>query len=375
MKKLRNIEINVKRIPSHTFGIVGLILLLFLFACDDMHDKDKIAAQPTELAGEHLFILSEGLNNMNNSRLLVYSIGDGSINYDFFQQYNKRKLGDTANDMKRYGNRLYIVVNVSSCLEIIDIATGKSLRQIPLFNNNGAARQPRCIDFDKNNAYVCSFDGSLTRIDTANFEITGIVNCGRNPDGLCISNGKIYVSNSGGLDFPYYDHTVSVIDITTFRELKKIDVYSNPSHIEADSQGDVYLVARGNYGSQNYLFQKINPQSDTLETTFDDLDALNFTIWNDTAYLYNYNFAKKTFWVKLFDCKAEKLISDNFISDNTGLQTPYGISINKQNGDVYICDAKNHTVSGDVICFSKNGQIKYKITNCGLNPNKVIVAY
>ena len=303
--------------------LVLLPVLLLMVSCDDMEDKVPPVNTVAEKTLSKIFILSEGLFNMNNSTLALYDFGSQTMNPDFFLTENKRGLGDTANDMKLYGSKLYVVVNVSSQIEVLDAATGKSLKQIPLFTGNGTPRQPRYVAFGEGNAYVCSFDGTLTRIDTTSLSVTGRISCGRNPDGICITNGKIYVSNSGGLDNPNYDNTVSVVDIHSFTEIKKITVGINPSKIQADSEGDIYLVSRGNYGDVPYKFQKISSSTDELMKTFDDIKALNFAISNDTAYIYNYDFGTNTCWIKVFDCRDDKIITDNFITDGTPLSTPY----------------------------------------------------
>ncbi len=348
------------------------VCLFFMASCDDMHDKERKQSIVSETSVTAIYVLSEGLFNLNNSTLAYYNFEPVKLTSDLFLSMNKRGLGDTANDMAAYGAKLYIVVNVSSQVEVVDLATGQSIKRIPMFTDSEVARQPRYIDFDKGNAYVCSFDGTLVRIDTASLSITGIVKCGRNPDGLCMANNKIYVTNSGGLDYPNYDNTVSVIDAATFTETKKITVGINPSRIHADSEGDVYLVSRGNYGDIPYKFQKINSKTDELEQTFDDIQALNFTIHNDTAYIYNFDFNTQSSWIKVFDCKKEVIISNSFIADQTSLTTPYGIDVNPVNGDVYITDAKNFIVWGDVLCFDNKGKLKFKIEELGLNPNKTL---
>ncbi len=241
-----------------------------------------------------------------------------------------------------------------------------------MFDDKSIARQPRFIDFHNGKAYICSFDGTVTKIDTATLNIESIVQCGKNPDGICITNGKIYVSNSGGLSYPTYDNTVSVIDISTFSEIKKITVASNPSKILADSEGDVYVISRGNYNGESYVFQKINPQTDELTNRFDNIQALNFTIHNDTAYIYNYNYSTLETQIRVFDCIKEEIISEQFISDGTKINTPYGIDVNPANGDVYITDAHSYSLFGDVLCFDRNGKLKFKITQVGLNPNKIV---
>lgn len=349
------------------------MLMLFLASCDDM--KDQVQSPVTSPEGEEitgLYILSEGLFNMNNSSLAKFNLATGELVKDIFLKANRRGLGDTANDIAMYGSKLYVVVNVSSQIEVINAATGESLQRIPMFDERQIARQPRYIAFYGNKAYVCSFDGTLVRIDTASLQIDGIVRVGRNPDGIAIANGKIYVSNSGGLSFPNYDNTVSVIDIQTFTEIRRITVGINPSHIRTDSQGDIYVVSRGDYGANGYQFQRICSMTDTLVETFEGLNVLNFTIHRDTAYLYNYDFNTGNSWVKVFDCRTERIINEQFISDGTVIQTPYGINVNPYNGDVYLTDAKSFIMWGDVLCFDRHGKLKFRINDIGLNPNKVV---
>jgi len=377
----------LKKILKHFLLVIKLIICTFpllwgglgwgflLISCNDMEDKLKPTNENTNAEPTMLYILSEGLINMNNSTLASYNLETGVLTNDFFLTVNKRGLGDTANDLGLYGSKLYVVVNVSSQIEVLDAKTGNSLSQIPLFGTNGVAREPRFIEFYNGKAYICSFDGTVAKIDTGSLKIESLVQCGKNPDGICVANDKLYVSNSGGLSFPNYDNTISVINLATFKEVKKITVAINPGKIYADSQSDVYVVSRGNNGEGPNIFQRINTETDELDESFTDIQALNFSIHKDTAYIYNYDFNKQTCWVKVFDCKTEQLITENFITDGTKLSTPYGIDINPANGDVYLTDSKSYTVLGDVLCFNKQGKLKFKLLQIGFNPNKVVFAH
>ena len=104
-------------------------------------------------------------------------------------------------------------------------------------NENGSSRQPRYIAFHKDKAYVCSFDGTVARIDTTSLEIEEYATVGRNPDGICVQGDKLYVSNSGGLDWDGIgvDNTVSVVSTEPFKEIKKIQVGYDPGRIRADN--------------------------------------------------------------------------------------------------------------------------------------------
>lgn len=353
-------------------AIYFLLISLIFYSCNDMRDLPTptfLPATPGETG--RLFVLSEGLFNQNNSRLTCFNFGDNTLESDYFTLINKRGLGDTANDMKRYGNKLWIVVNVSSNVEVLDLSTGKSVKQIPMFNPDAIARQPRQIAFSAGKAYVCSFDGTVARIDTTTLEIEKVINCGRNPDGIAVANGKLYVSNSGGLD-PGFANTVSVIDIGSFSEIKRITAGINPTRIEADSQGDLYVVSRGNNASIKARWQRINSQTDELAQTFDNIPAVNFTIRNDTAYLYNFDFTDQSYSVQTFDCKTEQLISNSFITDQTAIKCPFGIYAHPTNGNIYITDARTYTVKGDLLCFNRKGKLLYKVESVGLNPNAVV---
>ena len=357
------------------FKYTLFLLFLAVFpACDDMKDVPTPVTLPVT-PGEtgQMYVLSEGLFNMNNTMLSLLNFNNSTIQPDFFLFQNNRGLGDTGNDMKRYGDKLWIVVNVSSQVEVLDVKSGISIMRIPFFNAAGVARQPRYITFNGAKAYVCSFDGTVAQIDTTSMAIEAITTVGRNPDGITAVNGKLYVSNSGGLDIPNYDNTVSVIDLASFKEIKKITVGMNPYRLQSDNQGDVYVVSRGNNSTVKSVWSRISSLTDEVVQTFDNLPVINFTIHNDTAYLYNFDYVKNTYWVKTFDCKSEQMISDNFITDSTVLERPFSITVNPTNGNIYLTDARNYTIKGDLLCFNRKGKLLYKVASIGLNPNSVVL--
>lgn len=352
-----------------------LLLLALLYACDDMDDFNPLPNDDdehiTETGTAELYILSEGLFNLNNSALARYTFHNNQLVPDYFRQLNQRGLGDTANHMAIYGSKLYIVVNVSSQIEVMDLASGKSLKRIPLLTDNGSSRQPRHIAFDKGKAYVCSFDGTVARIDTTSLAVEAYATVGRNPDGICVQQHKLYVSNSGGLDQPNYDNTVSVIDIPTFKEIKKITVGNNPGKIEVDKSGYVYVAVRGNLiGTPHHLVQ-IDSNTDEVSNTIDQ-PALNFAIHNEFAYLYSYNHSTKQSTFSVYNLNTQHVITENFISDGTHIETPFALAVNPYSGNVYIIDAYDYKVKGDVLCFDQQGYLQYRINNVGINPNTIL---
>lgn len=357
-------------------------LILFVFgllihACDDITDKDSPennGGSNTETGTAGIYVLSEGLFNLNNSTLMFHSLKNGQTDTDYFRSKNHRGLGDTANDMAIYGSKLYIVVNVSSQIEVIDRASGLSLKRIPVLNENGSSRQPRYIAFHKDKAYVCSFDGTVARIDTTSLEIEEYATVGRNPDGICVQGDKLYVSNSGGLDWDGIgvDNTVSVVSTEPFKEIKKIQVGYNPGRIRADNYGHVYVATRGkDISAGDYNFVQIDTRTDEVKQIYDE-KVMNFAINDQLAYLYNFNYTTQDSQIKVFNLQTGTTLREDFITDETEINTPYGIYVNPYSGNIYITDAYNYLVRGDVLCFNPQGKLIYRLTNIGQNPNTVV---
>lgn len=351
-------------VKKHSIRIFAAFLagLLLFAACKDPNNNNK----PIEgIFANGVFVLNEGSLHMNNSTLAFYDFKNNTYHDDIFLEVNHRGLGDIGNDLKKYGSKLYCVVNNSNIVEILDINTAKSLKTLVL-----SGKQPRHIDFYRDKAYITCFDGDLIKIDTSTMKVEATVHTGPNPDDLCICNGKIYVANSGGLNYPNYGNTISVVDPQTFTVLKDITVTINPTRIKAYENNAVYVVSNGNYGDIPYDFQKIDCSTDELVKRF-DLEVLNFDIYQNLAYIYMYNYNTQSSWIKVLNLDSEEIVDEQFIKDGTVIKIPYGIKVNPLNNDVWITDAINFSVNGDVYCFDKNGNKKFSFS-AGMNPSSLV---
>jgi hypothetical protein len=144
------------RDKSRVYGVVLLAAIIVLSACKK---KKPDPETPTPSVLENgILVLNEGLFNQNNSSLSWIDVASGSVNGSFFEQKAGRGLGDTGNDMQRYGGKIYIVVNVSSTVEVMDAHTGASLQQISMIHN-GVPKQPRSLAFYGSKMYVTCYDG------------------------------------------------------------------------------------------------------------------------------------------------------------------------------------------------------------------------
>lgn len=340
------------------------ILVFCLFSCKKK-EEEKPVDSPQYLQNG-ILVLNEGLFQHNNAALSWVSLQDNTVSNDFFTQKTGRMLGDTGNDLKRYGGKIYIVVNVSSTIEVLDAQTGNFIKQIQMLDG-GTAKQPRFIDFYQGKAFVVCFDGYVDVLDTASLTIEKRIAVGTNPDGIVRSGNYLYVSNSGGLNTPLMDSTVSVINGSTLLEEKKIVVGTNPGSIEKDLSGNIYVVARGNYGSIPSRLVKIDGLTQTKASTY-SFDASGIEAINDN-FLISYYSASQTH-VGLFDPTSGNMVNPDFLNLSS-VQTLFGMQFRAADNSIYICDAMGYTTTGFVRQFNLSGT---EIRNfaVGLNPGKLL---
>lgn len=336
---------------------------------------DRVLPLPVPEVSLGLYVMNEGVWGMNNSMITYYDMSSFVAVPDFFRVHNGRGLGDLANDLKLYGSKLYCVVSGSGQLEVLNPETGKSLARVSFIGEEGISREPRAIAFHRDKAYVCCFDGTVARLDTASLQIEARVSVGANPDGICVANGKLYVSNSGGSNYPNFDNQVSVVDIASFKEIRRITVGLNPFKLEVNALNQVYVLCRGNYSSVGSSLVRIDALTDEVSAIY-PLDISNFTISGEYLYFYSVNWITGEVYIRLFHMASELVAEDSWIADGTVLSAPYGIAVDKNTGDVYLGDAGiEYGSNGKVYCFSEAGILKRTLDSHGVGPAQIVIRY
>lgn len=312
-----------------------------------------------------VYVLNSGKHSNNNSTLSFYDVNTGKVTPNYFKSKNGRQLGDTGQDMIVYGSKTYIAVYASNVIEVID-KNGVSLASIQPKNTAGQPQSPRYFTKAEGSVYVTLYDGHVAKIDTASLTITGQVTVGRNPEQIAVSNNKLFVANSGGMDYPNYDKTVSVIDIPTFSVLETIEVVLNPTEITTDAQGDVYVISMGDYGAIPNTMQRIDPVTYAVTTVG---NATKMVAAGDKIYTYYSQYDadwNQIITFQVFDAVTETMGTNSFITDGTVVDKPYCLSVDPLTGDIYV-GTSDYRNNGDMYVFSAAGKLKNRF-EVGLNP-------
>jgi len=353
---------------KHFFFLATLAIVLFS-ACK----KSDAPYDPIKPA-KGVYVLSEGNFNANNSKLAYRDAATGVVSGDFFTLQNPSQtagLGDVANDMLIYGSKIYIVVNVSSNVTVLDAQTGTFISRIPI-QSLGTGRQPRYAASANGKVYITAYDGTVSAIDTTSLSVSQVIPVGPNPEGILVYNNKLFVANSGGFN-AVPDSTVSVVDLNSNTEVARLVVGVNPQQLAVNSAGDVYVTSFGNFSSIPPCVTVINGNNNTVKQQLGpNFQFDHVRIYNDIAYFYN-SYASTGTRVKTYDTHTGSVVRSEFITDGTTVSVVYGVDFDADNGDVYICDAGNFSDPGKVTCFSSEGIKKFSFSVApGINPKKTL---
>jgi len=338
-------------------------------SCDSKTDIPQV--NPAISTGA--YVLNEGQFQSNNASLTYYDLTTSTATGDVFTAKNNRGLGDTGQDILKYGSKVYIAVYKSSLIEILDATTGVSKKTMPMLNASSQPASPRSLAAYNGKVYITLFDGHVAQLDTTSLLIEKTISVGSNPDGIVVANNKIYVANTGGLAVKK-DSTISVIDPVSFTVTKNIKVVINPSVIKADAYGDLYVISLGNYSTVPFTLQRIQAATNEQVTVIPGLKPYNLTIDGDIAYMYSYDYdanwnpTNKTYTT--YNVKTEQVVNAAFIPTAAIARTPYSIDVNPITKDIYIGET-DYVNTGKMDVFGQDGTLKFSFQT-GVNPRKTI---
>jgi len=344
----------------HLFITIALSCALASCHKDKINPADE---KPTSTERAGLYVLDQGNLGTANSALTFYDYTTKNLVADVFSSANGKGLGNTANDMKIYGSKMYIVVDVSGTVEVVNPKNAKSIKQVLFQNSDKTSREPRSIAFYKGNAYISLYDNNVAVLDTATLTVSKYIPVGRNPEQLAVSNGKLYVANGGGLSYPDVDKTVSVIDLATATVTKTLTVGLNPYAVSADNNGNVFVNAY-NVFPANPTLTIINSNTDAVKSTT-NFSGGPFSISGDNAY---YIAAGGT--IKIYNVKTLSTSTANFITDGTTFTNAYAVAVDPSTNEVFVTDAKDFKSNGVIYAFGKNGRKEYSLVT-GINPGSI----
>lgn len=323
------------------------------------------------------YLVNEGNMGSNKCTLDFYDYHTGLYSRNFYSERNPsaiKELGDVGNDIGIYGSKLYVVVNCSHKVEVMDARSGVRLGQVDIPNC-------RYVRFHRGRAYVSAYvgpvlidpnapKGAVYEVDTTDLRVTRKVTVGYQPEEMEIVDDYMYVANSGGYRAPYYDNTVSVIQMVDFKQVEQIPLGINLHRVKQDRYKQLWVSSRGDYESRPsrlYVLGKKAGYNRMEVTDTVPVACSNMAVRGDSLYYYatewNNFTASNSISYGIIDVRTHEVLSTNFITDGTEreITIPYGIDVHPETGDIFVTDAKNYVSSGTLFCFGPDGRKKWSV--------------
>lgn len=213
--------------------LLGLAVLLMgtavMTSCSDDNDGPETYLQVYSTGA---YVVNSGnMYSKIESSLTAIDYASSTATQNVFKTANGRTLGNTANDGIVYGNKIYLVVDQSNTIEVIDKKTKQSIKQIKTTEllGNAEGAHPRHIIAGGGNVYFTTYGGYVAAVDTTSFALQKKWQVGNYPEGLVFGNHTLYVANS---NYGAGGGNISCINLSNDNvETKNIEGVNNPTGI------------------------------------------------------------------------------------------------------------------------------------------------
>ena len=304
------------------------------------------------------FIVNEGNFTWGNGSLDYFSYDSLYVYQGVFNKIAQKVLGDVAMRLTRHENLLYIVVNNSGKIEVLDLEKKEHHATI-----NGLV-SPRDIKIISHNRAIVSslYSDSLALVDLDASLVREYINIGKSSECILLNDENIFVSNWSE------ENTVTVLSRSDLTLVKSIETAPEPSEMISDNNGRIWVICSGGYLNQYYPeLVAIDPV--TLEIskrlTFgkkeDSPSELVINSAGDTLYYLNGGIFRMS-------CNADELPADPWqLADG---RTFYRLGFEAQMNAIIATDALDYVQKGYFYIYTRDGreQGKYR---AGIIPGKI----
>jgi YVTN family beta-propeller protein len=263
---------------------------------------------------------------------------------DLYQQVNGHPLGDVCQSLYLGSDKIYVVVNNSGKVEVLD---RRSFKVITSINN---LKSPRYfLPVSNNKAYVTDlYANAISIVDLTENIVTGQINCTGWTEDLLLIYGKVYVSNM-------LNNKIYIINSATDELEDSINVGYAPNSLKEDKYGKIWVLCGGDIQlKKRASLHKINPVNKQVEL------SLNFPDDKDAPFKLGINFTKDTLYYinkKIYRMPVTANSIPNEVFIDNGTSNFYAIGIEPFTGIIYVADAVDYVQRGLIYRFKPNGSL------------------
>lgn len=208
-------------------------IMLILVSCKKDEDVMDDVIEPDN----RVFIINEGPFQTGSGTLSIYSRNTKDVEQNAFYTVNDFPLGNLVQSLNVFNNKVYVVVNNASRVEVAnqsDLVSAGAIEGINL---------PRYfMGVSETKGYVSSWDNKVYIINLPSNTVSGEISTASGPEKMMKVDETVWVLNKGGFG---NDSIINIIDINTDEVSKDLEVESTPSGIVRDKNGNVWVLCSG----------------------------------------------------------------------------------------------------------------------------------
>jgi hypothetical protein len=309
---------------------------------------------PVEIKKNAVFVINEGNFQWGNSSVTYFNFDDNTTKEDIFNSVNGRPLGDVAQSVVEHNGLLYIVVNNSGKIEIVNASNFSSLGTI-----SGLTSPRYLLPVSDSKAYASDLYSNGISIINLNSKIkTGQIACKGSTEEMVKINNVIAVGNTR-------NRMIYLIDPTQDKITDSIEVGYGPNSLCVDKDNFLWAFCSGSTTDHiNAGIYKIDVATKTIDKSFPLSQSLDF--WNkmrinktkDTLYYMNTD-------IFMLPVISTQLSTSPLISMSG--KTIHGLGVNPYNGNIFVADAVDYVQKGKVYYYNRLGSPLGTIS-CGIIP-------
>ena len=309
--------------------LFAALLMLGMQSCDKAPQVPPIVVLPDSLH-EGIFVLNEGNFQSGNATLDFIDVFNNVYYSDVFKQANNKALGDVLQSLSVINDKLYLVVNNSGKIEVIDKSNFKSISTI------SGLRSPRYIQaVSSNKAYISDlYDNAITVLDLSNNSILKKISIPAWTENMILSGNNMLVT------CPNSKYMFS-IDIFTDQIKDSIQLSYGTHSIMQENDTSFWVMCDGNQSKKiNAALHKIYFSNNGFRLsktyTFEADDKPSKLVLNKNK--------SALFWLKKDIYKmsvTDSVLPKNPLVNANG-KNVYGLSFDKRYDELYVSDVLDY---------------------------------
>ncbi len=326
--------------------LLPIVAAFTLYSCSN--SDDLIDEQELNLT-EGYFITNEGQFNSNNATVSHINGNLSALTNNIFKSTNGKVLGDVAQSMAVTDKYVFVVVNNSNTIEVVNKKTFKSVYTITEQLNF-----PRFAVVKNGKLYVSLMNNAEVLVYNAEtFAFVKSVALNYPAEQLVANNEYIYAANnfySGGT-------LVELIDVS--EDTNTVDVTLNAAINGLTASGETVYAMTNN--ETNSFIYALNGTTVSATTDLELANGRNLSVDGQSLY-----FTAETDVYKInssLASTANKLFS---VGSGNGYALTYGFNV--FNGYIFTGNAGNFTDNGKVVIYKEDGSLVKEYT-VGIAPN------